>query len=417
MQAEILTIGDELLIGQVINTNAAEISKQLNAIGISVSRVTTVGDSEKEILSSIKSAWQKNDIVIATGGLGPTHDDISKHVVAKFFKKKLILDKKTLAHVRARFRSFGIKKMPAVNIGQAMIPQGFAALRNDKGTAPGLLYHHKGKTFIILPGVPHEMHWLTEKWVLPELQKIYKKKLGDVIIHRTLLTTGIGESVLAERIGNIKEFLEKGATLAFLPKTSGVRLRISVHDSSAQKAKAKVARIEKHIRGRAGNSIFGTENETLEENVVELLKKNHATLSTAESCTGGMLSMRITNVPGSSEVFMGGVIAYDNSVKINELDVPKNLIDKYGAVSEECVRAMVEGALRKFGTTFAISLSGIAGPGGGTKENPVGTVWIALAEKDKPVAAKLYRFAGDRSIIRERSVDSGLEMLRRRLLE
>jgi nicotinamide-nucleotide amidase len=417
VQAEILTIGDELLIGQVINTNAAEISKQLNAIGIAVSRVTTVGDNEKDILSAIGSAWKENDVIIATGGLGPTHDDISKHLVAKFFKKKLILDKKTLAHVRARFRTFGIKKMPGVNIGQAMVPIGFKALRNDRGTAPGLLYHQKNKTFIILPGVPHEMNWLMGKWVLPELQKTYKKKLGDVIIHRTLLTTGIGESLLAEKIGDVKKFLEKDATLAFLPKTSGVRLRISVHDSSAQKARAKVARIEKHIRKRAGNSIFGTDTDTLEEKVVELLKKNDATLSTAESCTGGMLSMRITNVPGSSEVFMGGVISYDNSVKMNELRVPKDLINTHGAVSEECVRAMAEGALKKFGTSFALSITGVAGPGGGTKEKPVGTVWIALAESDNSILAKLYTFAGDRSIIRERSTDSALEMLRRRLLK
>jgi nicotinamide-nucleotide amidase len=416
MQTEILSIGDELLIGQVINTNAAEISKQLNTIGISVSKVTTIGDNEGEILAAIKSAWGSNDIVIATGGLGPTHDDISKHVVAKYFKKKLILDKKTLAHVQARFRSFGIKKMPDVNIGQAMVPQDFKALRNDRGTAPGLLYHQKGKTFIILPGVPHEMSWLMEKWVIPELQKTYKKKLGDAIIHRTLLTIGIGESTLAERIGDVKNFLEFGATLAFLPKTSGVRLRISVRDSSEKKAKAKVARIEKYIRERVDSFIYGADNETLEEKVCELLKKKKATLSTAESCTGGMLSMRITNVAGSSEVFIGGVISYDNSVKIKELAVPKEIIEKFGAVSEECAKAMAEGALKKFGPTFSLSITGIAGPGGGKKEKPVGTVWIALAEKDKSTIAKLYKFAGDRTIIRERSADSALEMLRWRLL-
>ena len=417
MQAEILSIGDELLIGQVINTNAAEISKQLNAIGIAVSRVTTIGDDEKEILNAMKEAWKKNDIVIATGGLGPTHDDISKNVVAKFFKKKLILDKKTLANVRARFRSFGIKKMPEVNIGQAMIPQGFYVLRNDRGTAPGLLYSQRGKTFIILPGVPHEMLWLMDKWVITELRTTYKKKLGNVIIHRTLLTVGIGESTLAEKIGDVKKFLEKGATLAFLPKTSGVRLRISVSDSSEKIAKAKVARLEKYIRVRAESFIYGSALDTLEEKVFELLKKKKATLSTAESCTGGMLSMRITNVAGSSDVFMGGVVSYVNSVKINELGVSKEIIEKFGAVSEECAMAMAEGALKKFSTTFALSITGIAGPGGGTKEKPVGTVWIALAEKNKGTVTKLHKFAGDRVIIRERSADSAMEMLRRRLLD
>lgn len=417
MQAELLSIGDELLIGQVINSNAAYISTQLNTLGIEVSRVRTIGDNEKEILHAMKEAWQKNDIVIATGGLGPTHDDISKNVVTKFFRKKLILDKKTLAHVRARFRLFGIKKMPEVNVGQAMIPQGFKALHNDKGTAPGLIYQNKGKTFIILPGVPHEMVWLMEKWVIPGLRKLYKKKLGDAIIHRTLLTVGIGESILAERIGDVKEFLKRGETLAFLPRTSGVRLRISVRDSSEKAAKAKIVRIEKHIRKRSGSYIYGADNDTLEEVVFRSLKEQHSILSTAESCTGGMLSMRITNVAGSSEIFKGGVISYDNSVKTGELDVSKEMIENFGAVSEECAKAMAEGALIKFGTTFALAITGIAGPGGGTKEKPIGTVWIALAEKGKPTIANHYKFAGDRSMIRERSTDLALETLRRRLLE
>ncbi len=417
MQAEILSIGDELLIGQVINSNASFISKQLNALGIEVSKVTTIGDDEKEILLAMKDAWKKNDIVIATGGLGPTHDDISKNVVAKFFKKKLFLDKKTLAHVEARFRSFGIKKMPVANIGQAMIPQGFKVLRNDVGTAPGLLFYQKGRTFIILPGVPHEMSWLMEKWVLPEFKRTYKKKLGDAIIHRTLLTVGIGESTLSEKIGDVKSFLEAGATLAYLPKTSGVRLRISVRDSSSQKANVKIARIEKYIRERAGNTIFGADDDTLEQVLFQLLKSKKATLSTAESCTGGMLSTRITNVVGSSKVFMGGIISYDNSVKINELRVSKKIIEKYGAVSEECAIAMAEGALKKISTMFSLSITGIAGPDGGTKEKPVGTVWIALSEIGKDTVANIFRFAGDRSIIRERSCDAAMEILRKRLLE
>ncbi|MFI5263245.1 MAG: competence/damage-inducible protein A [Candidatus Kapaibacterium sp.] len=417
MKAELLSIGDELLIGQVINSNAAYISQQLNALGIEVSKVTTIGDNEKEILLAMKAAWAKNDIVIATGGLGPTHDDISKHIVAKFFKKKLILDKKTLAHVRARFRSFGIKKMPEVNIGQAMIPQGFKALRNDRGTAPGLRYHEKKKTFIILPGVPHEMSWLMEKWVIPGLRAFYKKDLGAAIIHRTLHTIGIGESTLAEKIGDVKNFLEKEATLAFLPKTSGVRLRISVRDISEKIAKAKVARIEKYIRGRVGSTIYGAEDETLEEIIFGLLKGKKATLSSAESCTGGMLSMRITNVAGSSAVFIGGVVSYTNEVKIKELDVPEEIINKFGAVSEECAMAMAEGARKKFGSTYSLAITGIAGPGGGTKEKPVGTVWIALAAKGKPVLARSFKFGGSRNIVRERSADVALEILRKSLLE
>ena len=371
MQAEILSIGDELLIGQVINTNASEISKQLNAIGIAVSHVTTIGDDEKEILNAIKTAWKKNDVVIATGGLGPTHDDISKHVVAKFFKKKLILDKKTLAHVRARFRSFGIMKMPEVNIGQAMIPQGFKALRNDRGTAPGLLYHHGNKTFIILPGVPHEMNWLMNKWVLPELRKLHKKKLGEAIIHRTLLTVGIGESTLAEKIGNVKDFLEKGATLAYLPKTSGVRLRISVRAETNAVAKKIADRIEKHIRSKARQYIYGKDEDTLAEVVVRLLRKVNAHISTAESCTGGLLSSKLTEVAGLSKVFPGGIISYSNDLKKSELGINAEILKKYGAVSAECVTAMAEGIREKFETRFSLAITGIAGPDGGSKRKPV----------------------------------------------
>jgi nicotinamide-nucleotide amidase len=415
MKSEILSIGDELLIGQVINTNAAVISKQLNAAGIEVSRVTTLGDSEGSILAGMRSAWKEHDIVIATGGLGPTHDDISKHVVARFFKKKLELNKKVLADVEARFRSFGIKNMPKSNISQAMVPDGFEVLTNKKGTAPGLWYHDKGKTFVILPGVPHEMAWLMEQAVIPRLKRTYPKR-GSLIIHRTLLTIGIGESALAERIGDIQKFLTGGTTLAFLPKTSGVRLRISVRNASAKKAKSLVDNFEKYIRAKCGDVIFGTEDGTLEEGVYALLKKHSATLSTAESCTGGMLSMKITNIPGATEIFTGGVISYDNAVKVDELQVPKKTIKDFGAVSGEVAKAMAEGAQKKFGTTYSLAVTGIAGPTGGTPEKPIGTVWVALAEEGKETSTKLFHFAGDRNIIRERSADSALEMLRRRLL-
>lgn len=417
MKAEILSIGDELLIGQVINSNASYISKQLNAMGIEVSRVTTIGDNEKEILNAIKDAWKKNDVVIATGGLGPTHDDISKNIVAKFFKKKLQLDRKTLTHVKARFRTFGIKKMPEVNIGQAMIPQGFKALRNDRGTAPGLLYHEKGKSFIILPGVPHEMKWIMDTWVTDELAKHHKKKLGDAIIHRTLLTVGIGESTLAEKVGSVENFLEKGATLAYLPKTSGVRLRISVRASSSAKAKVIADRIEKHIRSKAQIYIFGKDDDTLAQVVVRLLHKKKAHLATAESCTGGLLSSNLTEVAGLSNVFPGGIISYANEVKTIELGVSHEILKRFGAVSAECATAMAEGTRKKFNTRFALAITGLAGPDGGSKRKPVGMVWIALAEKGKPTTSKVFQLGKERNIVRERSADSALEMLRRRLLE
>ncbi len=416
LKAELLSIGDELLIGQIVNTNASTLSKKLNAIGIDVHRITTCGDSIRDIRQAVQRAWKESDVVIATGGLGPTHDDISKAVVAKYFDKELLLDKKTLTRVKARFTLHGYKKMPDINIGQAMVPTDFLALPNEWGTAPGLLYHVKGKTFVILPGVPHEMEGLMTYSVIPQLKKLYKGKFGQVIHHRVLLTTGIGESLLAEKIGDVKEFLEEGATLAFLPKTSGLRLRISVRADSEKKAQAISTRIENHLRIRAAGFIFGSENETLEESVVGLLKKTKTTVSTAESCTGGMVAMKITNIPGSSDVFPGGVVSYANEIKTSELGVSKDILKKYGAVSEECAIAMAEGIRKKYDSTYAISETGTAGPDGGTKEKPVGTVWLALAEKGKPTETRLLQNTGSRSIIRERATDAALEMLRRRLI-
>lgn len=417
LTAELLSIGDELLIGQIVNTNASYLSERLNEIGVDVHRITTVGDNEKDILQAMRRAWKESDIVIATGGLGPTHDDISKNVVAKFFKKELVMDTKTLAHVEARFKSFGYAKMPEKNIGQALVPKGFIALRNDKGTAPGLLYNENGKTFIIMAGVPHEMKWLTEQWVISYLKKQYKGKFGKAIVHKTLLAIGIGESLLAEKIGDMKNILEEGATLAFLPKTSGIRLRISARAETEAKAKAIINRVEKKILLKASQYVYGSNDDTLEALVVGLLKGKKRSISVAESCTGGMLSMRITNVPGSSKVYPGSIISYADDVKIEELNVLPAIVRKHGAVSEECVVVMAEGVLRKFDTTYAIAISGTAGPDGGTKEKPVGTVWIALAEKGKPTVAKLFHFGEGRSIVRERSCDAALEMLRKRITE
>jgi nicotinamide-nucleotide amidase len=413
--AELLSIGDELLIGQVVNTNVNYISEQLNAIGIDVARITTIGDNKKVITQAIERAWKENRIVIATGGLGPTHDDISKVVVAEYFKKKLVLHKPTLKRVEARFKKFGYKKMPEANISQAMIPQGFTVLDNDKGTAPGLLFHHTRKTFVILPGVPQEMKHLMDVKVIPLLRTIHKQQLGEAIIHRTLLTSGVGESLLAERIGDINTILEKGATLAFLPKTTGVRLRISVRSSNEKTAKQIVARVERRIRSKVDSHIYGTNDETLEIVVAKLLTKHNASISAAESCTGGMLSMRFTSIPGISKHFPGSIVSYSNDIKKLELKVKPSILKAHGAVSEECAIAMAEGIRKKFDTDYALSITGIAGPDGGTKEKPVGTVWIALADREKTVA-KVFRFGGERTAVQERSTDAALEMLRKQLL-
>jgi nicotinamide-nucleotide amidase len=415
MKSEIISIGDELLIGQVVNTNAAWLSRELNATGIAVGRVTTIGDDRKEILATFRRAWKENDVVVVTGGLGPTHDDISKAAVAKFFRKKLVLHKPTLRAVEERFRSLGYAKMPEANVGQAMVPEGFTILRNEKGTAPGLLYREEGKTFVILPGVPYEMEYIMQSGVIPILQRTYKKEL-EVILHRTILTTGIGESMLAEKIGDPKQYLGSATTLAFLPRSSGVRLRISSHGRSRQAVEEEIARVENIIRERAAKYIFGSEDESLAGEIVKLLTDRKKTLSTAESCTGGLIASQISDVPGASTVFLGSIVAYSNVVKIAELNVSESTLARFGAVSEESAREMAEGVRNRLNTDYALSVTGIAGPGGGTPEKPVGTIWIGLADRERPVVARKLQLAFDRTVNRERSAAAALEMLRRRLL-
>jgi len=414
MTAEIITIGDELLIGQIVNTNASYIAKLLNDTGVAVARTTTVGDDPKAILTAFRSAWKQHDIVIATGGLGPTHDDISKAVVAKFFGKELIRHQPTLRLVRERFAKLGYARMPEVNVGQAMVPEGFKVLRNDRGTAPGLLFHEEGKTFVILPGVPAEMELLMTSGVIPAIRKLYKVKLS-AILHRTLMTSGIGESVLATRVGDPKEFLGKATTLAFLPRAGTVRIRITTSAKTRGIAELEIARVEGILRERAGNYIVGVGDEALEASIGRLLTEQRKTLSTAESCTGGMIATKITNVPGSSVVFRGSIVAYHNDVKISQLGVKVPTLDAHGAVSEETAIEMAEGALMNLRTDFALGVTGLAGPDGGTPEKPVGTIWIALAERGAKTLTKKLSLDFGRQMNRERAASAALDMLRRRL--
>lgn len=417
IKAELLSIGDELLIGQVVNTNVATIGKLLGTIGIDTHRITTIGDNKKDLLKAIKRAWKESDVVIATGGLGPTHDDISKKIVADFFGKKLMIHEPTLRQVRARFRKYGYATMPAANIGQAEIPQGFIPLRNEQGTAPGLWYQKGKKVFVILPGVPHEMLWLMNKWVIPKLRKQFKNQGSGVILHKVLHTSGVGESSLAEMIGDPQKFLGPGATLAYLPRIGGVRLRITVKSNSPSKAKKLLLGVEKHLRAQANQHIYGDDDVTLEEIVVDLLHKKRQTVATAESCTAGLLAARLTDVSGVAGVFPGGIVSYANDIKKKELNVPAKILKRFGAVSEETAILMAEHVRRKFGSTIGISITGIAGPTGGTKKKPVGTVWVALAQKGRKTKTKLLHNAGDRTMIRARSVEFALEFLRRTLIE
>jgi nicotinamide-nucleotide amidase len=414
MKTEIITIGDELLIGQIVNTNAAHIGRELSSVGIPVTRETTVGDNMKSILATFRRAWKESDVIIVTGGLGPTHDDISKTAVARFFRKELVMHKPTLVAVKARFAKLGYTKMPDVNIGQALVPEDFRILKNERGTAPGLLYHHGGKTFAIVAGVPQEMEYVLGTGIIPFLRKTYRNKL-ERILHRTLMTTGIGESMLVEKIGDPKGFLGKNTTLAFLPNAGGVRLRISTHAKTERVAQKEIDRIESILRERAGKYVYGADDESLESHIVRLLKNRKKTLSTAESCTGGLVATKVTEIAGSSSVFFGAVVAYDNRVKIKQLGVKSGTLERYGAVSEQTCIEMAEGALSRLQTDYALSVTGIAGPDGGTREKPVGTIWVGLAEQGQKTIAKKLQLDFGRTINRERSANAALNMLLIRL--
>ncbi|HET6512801.1 MAG TPA: competence/damage-inducible protein A [Candidatus Kapabacteria bacterium] len=415
VRAELISIGDELLIGQVINTNASTLSKALNSTGIRVVRITTVGDDRDAILHSFDRAWNENDVVIVTGGLGPTHDDISKATVSEFFNVPLEFHEEIYEKVRQRFERLGVKRMPETNRSQAMVPKGFIPLRNDVGTAPGLVFKTHGKLFAILAGVPHEMEFILKDSLLDLLHSHFEGQGLEAIIHRTLITAGIGESMLAEKLGDVDALLRGEATLAFLPRSTGVRLRLTAINNSRAKVEDTLYRITKEMYDRIGMHIVGQDDASISESIVRLLEERKETLAVAESCTGGMIGAAITDVPGSSSVFDGGVISYSNEVKQLHLDVPQELLERYGAVSLECAEVMAEKAREKFGSTYALSVTGIAGPGGGTETKPVGLVYVGLAQEGQQTVARKFQFIEDRKINRERSVASALEMLRRRL--
>jgi nicotinamide-nucleotide amidase len=414
MRAEILSIGDELLIGQVINTNQAYIAEQLNGVGVAVAQMTTVGDHEGPILQAFEQALARHEIVVVTGGLGPTHDDVTRTAVCKFFQTDLVVNEEALQRIRRFFERRGVAPRK-INEDQALVPRGCTVIDNLEGTAPGYLFEREGRYFIVMPGVPFEMKAMVDAFVVPFLAR---HPSGTVIRHRTLKTTGIGESFLAEQIGDVGAILspDSGATLAFLPSPLGTRLRISVRAVSLKDAEEKIERVEQKIRARASKYIYGVDGEELEEVLGGILTERKLTLSVAESCTGGLISDRITNVPGSSNYFERGVITYSNESKVGELDVPSALIQEHGAVSREVAEAMAAGVRAKSGTDIGLSTTGIAGPSGATVEKPVGLVWIGYADERETLALRFY-FGEDRRRVKERASQAALELVRRKLLK
>jgi nicotinamide-nucleotide amidase len=417
-QVELITIGDELLLGFTIDTNAAHISRVLAEAGVEVVRRTTVGDEADRIASAVKEALERTGAVITTGGLGPTSDDLTKPSIAKIFGRRMILDEEIALALERRWKSrFPEGKFPATNRVQAEIPEGARALTNRHGSAPGIwLEDDKGRWVAMIPGVPREMRGMLAEEVLPAI----KARRGDsdtAVVSGTLRATGIAESAIAEMLG--PNFLgepgsELGALpLAYLPGVAGVDLRVTARGMARAKAEQLVEQALVKLRGRVGAYVYGEGDSDLAAVVIDQCRRAGFKLAVAESCTGGMLGERITNIAGSSDAFLGGVIAYHNDVKKDELDVREDDIRRHGAVSEEVASQMATGVRARFGADIGLAITGVAGPGGGTPEKPVGLVWIAVSAAE--VKARRFQLIGDRAEIRQRATQAALEMLRRTL--
>ncbi|MBM2846669.1 MAG: cinA [Bacteroidetes bacterium] len=410
MNAEIITIGDELLIGQVINTNQAYIAGRLSTIGVPVHRMTTVGDGLESILDSFGEAWKRSGVVIVTGGLGPTHDDVTKKAVCTFFDSDLVSNADVRKHIEGIMKRRNIGWTPAAE-EQTMVPRKAEIIPNPVGTAAGMLFKENDKYFMVLPGVPYEMEEMLNQSIVPLLAPMMR---GSVIRHLTLRTTGIPESLLAQQLGNLDDIL-RGAKLAFLPSLTGVRLRITVQERTEATANAIVRQVEERIRAKAQKYIYGVNDEEVEEVLGHVLTERRLTLAVAESCTGGLVANRITNVSGSSAYFERGVIAYSNKSKMELLGVPADLIDVHGAVSKEVATAMAEGIRKAAHTDIGLSTTGIAGPTGGTPEKPEGLVWIGYSDTNATIALK-FNFGDNRLRFKERTSQAALELVRRKVL-
>ncbi len=406
MLAEIITIGDEILIGQIVDTNSAWMAAQLNDIGIRVKQITSVSDDRQHILTALAEARNRADIIIITGGLGPTKDDITKKTIAEYFGVKLVENKEALDNVRAIFARYN-RPLLDINRLQAQVPENCEVILNKNGTAPGMWFNENGKIYISMPGVPHEMMYMMEEDVLPRLKSSLKL---PVIIHKTILTVGEGESFLAERIADIEDSLPSYIKLAYLPKLGQVRLRLSGYGEDEVLLKDKVNEFAAKIIERVANVVAAEEDIPIEKVILNFMTEKGLTLSLAESCTGGYISHLLTQHPGSSKVFLGGVVSYSNGLKKSVLGVKNETLEQFGAVSRETVTEMVEGALLNFKSDYALAITGIAGPDGGTPEKPVGTVWIAVATANKILAKKLT-FGNKRRQNIERSAIAALNML------
>lgn len=411
MQAEIITIGDEILIGQIIDTNSSWLGQELGKLGISVVHRTSVSDNTNAITEALQAAKKRAKIIIITGGLGPTKDDVTKTTLASYFNTTLVTNEEVKKWVTQIFTK---RNLPIIdsNMQQALVPKNCEVLFNRSGTAPGMWFDEDDTVYISMPGVPFEMKVIFEEECIPRLKQKYSL---PNIVHRTILTCNIGESFLAQKIESLENKLPTHIKLAYLPSVGMVRLRFSGTHHNLTQLNAEMQLIINELYELIGNNIYGEENDTLEKVVGDLLKRDNKNLATAESCTGGYVAHLITSIPGSSAYYKGSIISYANEVKINELGVLPDTLKTVGAVSEDCVKQMAEGIRKKLNTNYAIATSGIAGPDGGTAQKPVGTVWIAISS-NKHTIAKQFNFGDNRERTIQRSAIQALDMLRKELL-
>ncbi len=406
MNVEIITIGDELLIGQVIDTNSAYIAKELNKIGLSVLQITSVSDNRRHILTALKEASERVRLVLITGGLGPTKDDITKAALAEYTNDKLMVDVETLRYIETMTAARGIA-MNSLNAKQAEVPSRCTVIRNSCGTAPGMWFEKDGIIYISMPGVPFEMKTMMTDEILPRLRQHFDK---DVILHHTLLVTGIPESALALLIEDWENKLPSEIKLAYLPSSGVIRLRLSAFGNNREALMSLTENEIDKLRPVLGEHLLSENDELIEELIARLLTENGKTVATAESCTGGNISRLLTSISGSSVYFKGSVVAYANDVKIKMLNVNPADIDRHGAVSEEVVTQMAENVRKLMNTDYGIATSGIAGPSGGTPDKPVGTIWIAAASASH-TEAKLLHFGNNRENNIQRTSTAALNLL------
>lgn len=415
-QVEIITIGDEILIGQIVDTNSAFIGQLLNLNGMSVKQITSVSDDREHILKALDEAKGRADIILITGGLGPTKDDITKKTLCEYFKTTMRFDEEAYQDVVNLFATYG-KEVTPINRLQAEVPEICEVIRNKNGTAPGMWFNVNGKVFVSMPGVPFEMKAMMKEQVIPKLRASFK---FPFIVHKTVLTQGIGESSLSEMISDWEDSLAAdNIKLAYLPSPGMVRLRLSskgtdekkLYEATDKKIEELKALISQYIYGY---EVYGEQQESLEMMVGKLLKENNKTVSTAESCTGGYISHLLTKVPGSSKYYIGSVISYAYEIKESELNVPHDVIMQHGAVSQPVVEQMAKAIRERYKTDYSISASGIAGPDGGTIEKPVGTVWIAVATPEKVISEK-FLFGNNRERNIQKTANAALNMLKKEL--